>query len=92
MRDYNPPAKKRTDPRPDYIHLGVDTEGGSHVYHTPTESVYTIEDTNVAYHESLEGRSINVYMDYIAERRGWTTRDMFHTMADAIVTQAEEAI
>ncbi|MFC4989400.1 hypothetical protein [Saliphagus infecundisoli] len=84
MTRYTRTKEKRTDPRPAYIPLGVDTEDASYVYHTRTESVYTIEGTTVAYHQSLEGHSINVYMDYVADRRGWADRRLHRTLGDGL--------
>ncbi|WP_255170060.1 hypothetical protein [Natrononativus amylolyticus] len=94
MTRYDSGDEKRTDPRPVYILLGVDTEGGSHVYHTRSETVYTIEGTEVAYREDLEDRSINLFMDYVADRRGWQVRYLFRTAGDAITysVSPEEAL
>ncbi|MFC4989685.1 hypothetical protein [Saliphagus infecundisoli] len=89
MTRYNRTKEKRTDPRPAHVHLGVDTEGGSHVYHVPSESVYTIEGTAVAYHEFLEGHPISTYLEYVADRRGWLLRSLDRRAADALQQWAE---
>lgn len=84
MTRYTCTKEKRTDPRPAFVYLGVDTQNGSHVYHIPSESVYTIEGTSVAYHESLDGHPISTYLEYVADRRGWTTRSLDRRAADAL--------
>ncbi|WP_114576288.1 hypothetical protein [Saliphagus sp. LR7] len=89
MTRYTRTKEKRTDPRPAYIHLGVDIEGGSHVHHVFSESVYTIEGTAVAYHECLDGHPISTYLKYVADRRGWLLRSLDRRAADALQQWAE---
>jgi hypothetical protein len=78
-------ANRRTDPRPTYIRLGVDTEHASHVYRTTDETIHVVDaDGNREHVEALDGRSVHEWMDYVRTERGWTTQYMFDSPGNAI--------
>lgn len=90
MMQYKTRDKKRTDPRPDYIHLGVDSEGTSHCYRTTDETVHVVNaDGDREYRYDLDGRSINHWMDYVEQKRGWATRHMWADLGEAVSARME---
>ena len=80
-----------TDPRDDYIPVGVDEEGAHHVYRTTDESVHVIENGGRTQRENLEavGQTINAWIDYVAHERGWESQQLFKTMADSLTGAVE---
>src|SRR6056297_1702624 len=81
-----------TDPRADYISVGIDNEGAHHVYRTSDESVHVIENGERTVRYDLEDieKTIDDWIDYIADRRGgFEVQYLFKTMADAIVGAVE---
>ncbi|OAQ51485.1 hypothetical protein HTG_18945 [Natrinema mahii] len=81
-----------TDPRDDYIPVGVDNEGAHHVYRTIDESVHVVENGERTVRYDLEDveKTIDDWIDYIADRRGgFEVQYLFKTMADAIVGAVE---
>jgi hypothetical protein len=79
-------ARSRTDPRPDYILVGVDTDDAHHVYRTSDESVHVIHSTGRTYRYNLEAldQTINDWIDYVATRRGFTTQHLYTSLADSL--------
>lgn len=78
------PTTNRTDPRPNYIRLGVDTDSASHVYRTTDETIHVVRDAARERVQNLDGRSVHEWMDYVATERGWTTQYMFDSPSGAI--------
>ncbi|MFD1564419.1 hypothetical protein ACFR99_12765 [Haloarchaeobius amylolyticus] len=81
-----------TDPRANYISVGIDNEGAYHVYRTTDESVHVIENGERTVRYDLEDveKTIDDWIDYIADRRGgFKVQYLFKTMADAIVGAVE---
>jgi len=81
-----------TDPRADYISVGIDNEGAHHVYRTTDESVHVIENGERTVRYDLEDveKTIDDWIDYIIDRRGgFEVQYLFKTMADAIVGAVE---
>ncbi|AGB17397.1 hypothetical protein Halru_2826 [Halovivax ruber XH-70] len=71
-------AEPSSDPRADYIHVGIDSEGAFHCYRTTDETVHVIEDGEVTYRYDLTSdRSINTWLDYVAHKRGWADQRLF---------------
>ncbi|WP_306055611.1 hypothetical protein [Natronococcus wangiae] len=79
-------ARGRTDPRPDYILVGVDTDGAHHVYRTIDESVHVIDSHERTYRYDLEAleKTINDWIAYITTRRGFATQHLYTTLADSL--------
>jgi hypothetical protein len=79
-------ARSRTDPRPDYILVGIDTEGAHHVYRTTDESVHVIDNTERTYRYDLEAleQTIDDWIEYVTTRRGFTTQHLYTTLADSL--------
>jgi len=73
-----------TDPRDAYIPIGVDTKGGHHVYRTTDETVFAIEGGRVTQRYDVSERSVNDWIDYVADRRGWESQELHKTAADAL--------
>jgi len=59
-----------------YYELGTDTTGTTHVYRTTDETIFAIADGTIAYRFDLDAieQSADTYMAFVAEQRGWTTR------------------
>lgn len=84
------PTTDRTDPRPNYIHLGVDTDHSSHVYRTTDETVHVVDAHGAREHrESLGSRSVHDWMDYVATKRGWTTQYMVDSFGDFLAASLD---
>ncbi|AGB37019.1 hypothetical protein [Natronococcus occultus] len=81
-------ARSRTDPRPDYILVGVDTEDAHHIYRTTDETIHVIHNADRTYRYDLAAlnRSINDWIDYIQTQRGFTTQHLYKTLADSLTT------
>jgi hypothetical protein len=79
-------ARNHTDPRPNYILVGIDTEGAHHVYRTTDESVHVINNTDRTYRYDLEAfeQSIDDWIEYVETRRGFTTQYLHTTLADSL--------
>ncbi len=85
-------TEERTDPRDDYIHIGIDQEGGAHCYRTRDERVFWIENGDVAQEFPLceLNRTVNDYIDHVDDRRGWASQELYKTMADSLADSFEE--
>jgi hypothetical protein len=64
----------RSPVRPDYIFLGVDGDGGDHVYRTFEESVHVIRDGRGVHVQEFDGKDVDHWMAYIEGKRGWANR------------------
>lgn len=76
-----------SDPRDDYILIGVDVEGADHLYRTKDEHVLVVEDGAVAQNYDLEAldKTVNDWIDYVKDRRGgFETQHLYKTAADAL--------
>ncbi len=72
------------DPRPTYLPIGTDGEGAHHVYRTIDESVHVINDGKRIHREDLGERSVNEWLAYVADVRGWTEQHLYVTPGEAI--------
>lgn len=79
-------ARSRSDPRPNYILIGIDAESAHHVYRTIDETVHVIHNTERTYRYDLEAleQTINDWIDYVATRRGFATQHLYTTLADSL--------
>jgi hypothetical protein len=61
--------------RDDYIHLGVDQSGASHVYRTSDETIFAIEaDGTRSYRfdvSEMSHRAADDYVAHVGDARGW---------------------
>jgi len=64
-------ADRSTDPRPTYIDLGTDAEGREHTYRTTVETIVVVRDGQRVHREQLGPRTVDDWMDFVAERIGW---------------------
>lgn len=92
----NAPAKEEsTDPRPDYILVGRDRSGADHLYRTTDETIIVIADAQRTHVQPLWGRSVDDWLQYVDDRRGWGYQRLFQSAraawADALEPLTEEA-
>jgi len=78
----------RTDPRPDYIPLGVDADGAHHVWDRTTDTIHIVHDDGSRGRRLLGGNSVDDWMDAVADARGWATR-RYGSFTDCYETQLE---
>ncbi|QCW04935.1 hypothetical protein FGF80_04240 [Natrinema pallidum] len=67
-------ALKRSCVRPDYIELGEDTAGASHVYRTFDETVLGVQNGELVQRFDLNGRSVDEYVKFVRDEvddRDW---------------------
>ena len=50
--------------------IGRDAEGATH-YVVPGDRVYVVADGEIEREQSLHGRSLGTWVDYVADARGW---------------------
>jgi hypothetical protein len=76
--------QESTDPRDDYIHIGIDTHDASHVYRTKDETVLVIEDGEITHKIDLIRRrkSVNDWIEHVKITRGFEEQHLFKSMAD----------
>ncbi|MFC6765901.1 hypothetical protein [Natrinema soli] len=84
-------ARSRTDPRPDYILVGIDTEGAHHVYRTTDETVHVIHNTKRTYCYDLEAvnQDINDWIEYVKAERGFTTQHLYSSLTNSFLDAFE---
>jgi hypothetical protein len=60
-------------PRPRYIYLGEDTEGGTHLYRTVDETIFAVTpDGRLAHRFDLDdARTVDHYVAHVRDARGW---------------------
>ena len=77
-------TENRSDPRADYIPLGRDGQGAYHVFRTIDETVHVVNDVEREHVEQLaRGSKIDVWMEFVATRRGWDDRRYWPTLGEA---------
>jgi len=77
-----------TDPRPDYIPLGADGDGAHHVWDRTTDTIHIVHDDGSRGRRLLGGKSVDDWMDAVADARGWATR-RYGSVTDCYETQLE---
>jgi hypothetical protein len=97
MKESNADPRKRTDPRPNYIPLGEDTDGASHVYRTTDETIHVVQDGERVQRFSLGTRTVDDYVKFVrdeVEGREWENRryiaddeDPFAALVEDIATE-----
>lgn len=65
---------RRGDARDNYIPLGTDADGRSHVYRTLDETVHVIDGTERVHREDVTHRSVDEWMAFVEGRVGWERR------------------
>ncbi|RZH67738.1 hypothetical protein [Natrinema altunense] len=101
MKESDPNARKRTDPRPAYIELGDDTDGAFYVYRTTDETIHVVQDSQRVQKFVLNGRSVDEYVKFVrdeVEGCDWEDRryvaddeDPFAALVDQTVDAPEVA-
>lgn len=90
MSTKHPTQRKRTDPRANYIHAGVDTDGSHHVYRTVDETIIVVDTDGRREHvEQLDGRSVHEWMAFVAQKRGWTTQYLVDSFGDFLAESTD---
>ncbi|WP_339105943.1 hypothetical protein [Haloterrigena salinisoli] len=84
-------AHSRTDPRPDYILVGIDTEGAHHVYRTTDETIHVIHTTERTYRYDLTtcDQDIDDWIKYVQAERGFTTQHLYSSLTNSFVDALE---
>lgn len=82
MSTKHSPTQETTGVRDAYILVGVDNENCHHLYRTKDETVLVVRDGRVTYRYDLDGRSVNDWIRYVRQKRGWKYRDLHINMAD----------
>jgi hypothetical protein len=62
------------NPRPRYIALGEDAEGGTHLYRTADETIFAFDASGRReYRFDIDGRpeTVEDYVAHVAAERGW---------------------
>ena len=79
-------ARSRTD-RPNYILVGIDTEGAHHVYRTTDETVHVIHDTDrtCRYNLGTHNQRIYDWIEYVKAERGFATQHLFSSLSSAFL-------
>jgi len=82
-------TQNRIDPRPRYFALGVDGDGAQHCYHTRSDTVIVVRNGKREHVEDMHGRSLDGWMAYVADARGWDTRRYGRSIVDQLVSGFE---
>jgi len=79
-------SDKRTGPRPPYILLGTDANGGDHLLGTADDTVVVVDrkQRTIGHRERLRGRSVDEWIAYVATARGWADRRYGLSIAEAL--------
>ncbi|QGN05867.1 hypothetical protein Hrd1104_00215 [Halorhabdus sp. CBA1104] len=67
-------SRRGTDPRDNYIPLGTDADGRSHVYRTLDETIHVIDGDERTHREAIATRSVDEWMAFVEGRVGWERR------------------
>lgn len=73
-------ARNRRGVRLDYITLGEDTDGASHVYCTFDETIFVVQNGKLGERFDLAGRSVDDYVKFVrddVDDRNWENRDYY---------------
>lgn len=83
----------RTDPRPNYILLGTDTEGANHCYDTTTETVHIVHADGSRARKILydTSKTVDDYVEVVADARGWATRRYGRDLLGELIAAHREA-
>jgi hypothetical protein len=74
--------------RPQWLFCGTDETGTDHVYNTVTDSVVAVAPDGHREHVAdLSEASIDEWMAFVAEKRGWNDRHLFKTFGDALAAR-----
>lgn len=98
MKKSNHNARKRIDPRPDYIELGDDSDGASHVYRTTDETIHVVQDGKRIQKFVLDTCTVDDYVKFVrdeVDEREWENRRYVADDEDpfaALIGQIADAI
>jgi len=84
MTPTTPSAEKASPIRRNYVPLGTDQHGASHVYRTVDETIFVIHDARVTHRIDVDGRLVDDYMDHVKETRGWADQRYGFDLADQL--------
>ncbi|ELY62046.1 hypothetical protein [Natronococcus jeotgali] len=79
-------ARSRTDHRPHYILIGIDTEDAHHVYRTTDETVHVISDSERTHRYDLNtvDRRINDWIEYVKVKRGFESQHLYSSLTNSL--------
>lgn len=71
--------------RPRWLYCGMDATGTDHVYNTVTRSVVAVApDGNREHVADLVEASIDEWMAFVDQKRGWADRRLYESFGDAL--------
>jgi hypothetical protein len=71
--------------RPRWLYCGMDATGTDHVYNTVTRSVVAVAPDGDREHVAdLAEASIDEWMSFVAQKRGWADRRLYESFGDAL--------
>ena len=71
--------------RPRWLFCGTDETGTDHIYNTVTGRVVAVApDGDREYVAELAAGSIDEWMAFVAQKRGWRYQRLFETFGDAL--------
>jgi|GEM_PF-4143612 len=80
--------RDKTGVRPRYTLLGTDEHGSTHLYNTHDDQVIVITAANTLEQRvALDGRSVDEWMAYVDDARGWLDRRYHATLVDALASR-----
>ena len=70
------------------IRLGVDGEGGTHYVSRIEDIVFVVTpEQTIELQESIEGRTLDDWIDYVAVERGWDTLQYADSLGEALALE-----
>ena len=70
--------------------LGVDSEGRTHHYYRPADTVVVFTESSVEYRQYLGGRSLGEWTGFVAADCGWRHRGRLAGLADHVDAEREQ--
>jgi hypothetical protein len=88
MTPKTPTTEKASPIRRNYVPLGTDHDGASHVYRTLDETIFVIQDGEITHRINVADRLVDDYIDHVETHRGWADKrygfDLVDQLADAL--------
>jgi len=88
----NTRAAENASVRPRWLFCGTDTTGTDHVSNTVTGHVVAVGPDGEREHVAeLTEATIDEWMAFVAEKRGWATRRLYESFGDALAARVGRA-
>lgn len=60
------------NPRPRYVYIGEDTNGGTHLYRTVDETIFAFDASGrFEFRFDVDARTVDHYVAHVKDSRGW---------------------